>query len=86
MRGVDEGFGLVVAEGRDVASGDAGESGPGGSTSLRENLVERASSVRKKKYCSSRGWWRHYSFQLLILRFHCRVLLRECSIAVRRTE
>lgn len=70
MRGVDEGFGLVVAEGRDVASG---ESGPGGSTSLRENLVVRASSVRKKKYCSRRGWWRHYSFQLLILRFHCEV-------------
>lgn len=69
MRGVDESFGLVVAESRDVASGDAGAFGPGGSTSLRESLVVRASSVRKEKYCSSGGWWRHYSFQLLILRF-----------------
>lgn len=43
MRGVDEGFGLVVAESRDVANVDAGEFGRDDSISLRESLVIRTS-------------------------------------------
>ena len=65
MRGVDEGFGLVVSESRDSACGDAGELGGGGFTSLRESLVVRA-SLQKEKYCLGGGWWKHNSFQLLI--------------------
>lgn len=66
MRGVDEGFGLVVAESRDVANADAGEFRPGGSASLRKSLVVRACSVGEGEYCSSGRWWRHHSFQSLI--------------------
>lgn len=66
MRGVDERFGLVVAESRDVARADAGKSRPSGSASLRNSLVVRACSVGEGEYCSSGRWWRHHSFQLLI--------------------
>lgn len=49
MRGVDEGFGLVVAESRDSACGDAGEFGGGDFTFLGESLIVRV-SLRKEDY------------------------------------
>lgn len=43
VRGVDEGFGLVVAESRDSACGDAGEFGGGDFTFPGESLIVRVS-------------------------------------------
>ena len=49
MRGVDEGFGLVVAESRDSACGDVGKFGGGGFKFLGESLIVRV-SLRKEDY------------------------------------
>lgn len=49
VRGVDEGFGLVVAESGDSACGDAGQFGGGGFTSLGESLIVKV-YLRKEDY------------------------------------
>lgn len=81
MRGVDEGFGLVIAESRKTTCGDAGEFESG--ISKEEHVCEGFSLKRKELL--ARWMAKTLLFPIVVCTL-IRVVLRRSLNAVRRTE